>query len=111
MLLLHWGRSSSVHHCVPDSDPQLYHGVFDRRATSSHEIAEELRIRDERYADSGMRGPGGGHTVPARASAVPLPAAAGGSVSVVHEVTLIQDLRAGTHQGRQVLVGVVAAEE
>ena len=39
------------------------------------------------------------------------PAAAGGTVSVVHEVTLIQDLRARAHQGGQVLVGVMAAEE
>ena len=38
------------------------------------------------------------------------PAAAGGSLSVVHEMTLVQDLRAGAHQRGQVLVCVVAAE-
>ena len=38
------------------------------------------------------------------------PAAAGGSLSVVHEMTLVQDLCTGTHQGRQVLICVVAAE-
>lgn len=38
------------------------------------------------------------------------PAAAGGSLSVVHEMTLVQDLCAATHQRRQVLVCVVAAE-
>ena len=38
------------------------------------------------------------------------PAAAGGSLSVVHEVALVQDLCASAHQGGQVLVGVVAAE-
>ena len=38
------------------------------------------------------------------------PAAAGGSLSVVHEMTLVQDLRAAAHQRGQVLVCVVAAE-
>ena len=38
------------------------------------------------------------------------PAAAGGSLSVVHEMTLIQDLCAAAHQRGQVLVCVVAAE-
>ena len=38
------------------------------------------------------------------------PAAAGAMTSVVHEMTLIQDLRASAHQGGQVLVRVVAAE-
>lgn len=38
------------------------------------------------------------------------PAAAGGSLSVVHEMTLVQDLCAGAHQRRQVLVCMVAAE-
>ena len=38
------------------------------------------------------------------------PAAAGGSLSVVHEMTLVQDLCAGAHQRGQVLVCVVAAE-
>ena len=38
------------------------------------------------------------------------PAAAGGSLSVVHEMTLVQDLCAAAHQRRQVLVSVVAAE-
>ena len=38
------------------------------------------------------------------------PAAAGGSLSVVHEMTLVQDLCAAAHQRGQVLVSVVAAE-
>ena len=38
------------------------------------------------------------------------PGAAGGSLSVVHEMTLVQDLCAATHQRGQVLVCVVAAE-
>ena len=38
------------------------------------------------------------------------PAAAGSSLSVVHEMTLVQDLRASAHQRGQVLVCVVAAE-
>ena len=38
------------------------------------------------------------------------PAAAGGSLSVVHEVALVQDLCASAHQGGQVLIRVVAAE-
>lgn len=38
------------------------------------------------------------------------PAAAGSSLSVVHEMTLVQDLRAAAHQRGQVLVCVVAAE-
>ena len=38
------------------------------------------------------------------------PAAAGGSLSVVHEMTLVQDLCAAAHQRGQVLVCVVAAE-
>ena len=38
------------------------------------------------------------------------PAEAGAMQSVVHEMTLVQDLRAGAHQGGQVLVRVVAAE-
>lgn len=38
------------------------------------------------------------------------PGAAGGSLSVVHEMTLVQDLCAGAHQRGQVLVCVVAAE-
>ena len=38
------------------------------------------------------------------------PAAAGAVTSVVHEMALVQDLRASAHQGGQVLVRVVAAE-
>ena len=38
------------------------------------------------------------------------PAAAGSSLSVVHEMTLVQDLCAAAHQRGQVLVCVVAAE-
>ena len=38
------------------------------------------------------------------------PAAAGGSLSVIHEMTLVQDLCAAAHQRGQVLVCVVAAE-
>ena len=38
------------------------------------------------------------------------PAEAGAMQSVVHEMTLVQDLRAGAHQGGQVLVRVVAAK-
>ena len=38
------------------------------------------------------------------------PAAAGGSLSVVHEVALVQDLCASAHQGGQVLIRVMAAE-
>ena len=38
------------------------------------------------------------------------PAAAGGSLSVVHEMTLVQDLCAAAHQRGQVLISVVAAE-
>ena len=38
------------------------------------------------------------------------PAAAGGSLSVVHEMTLVQDLCAAAHQRGQVLICVVAAE-
>ena len=38
------------------------------------------------------------------------PAAAGGTLSVVHEMTLVQDLCAAAHQRGQVLVCVVAAE-
>ena len=38
------------------------------------------------------------------------PVAAGGSLSVVHEMTLVQDLCAAAHQRGQVLVCVVAAE-
>ena len=38
------------------------------------------------------------------------PAAAGSSLSVVHEMAFVQDLRAGAHQRGQVLVCVVAAE-
>ena len=38
------------------------------------------------------------------------PAAAGSSLSVVHEMTLVQDLRAAAHQRGQVLICVVAAE-
>ena len=38
------------------------------------------------------------------------PATAGSSLSVVHEMTLVQDLRAAAHQRGQVLVCVVAAE-
>ena len=39
------------------------------------------------------------------------PAVAGGSLSVVHEMAFVQDLCASAHQGGQVLVRVVAAEE
>ena len=38
------------------------------------------------------------------------PAAAGSSLSVVHEMTLVQDLCAAAHQRGQVLICVVAAE-
>ena len=38
------------------------------------------------------------------------PAAAGSSLSFIHEMTLVQDLCAGAHQRGQVLVCVVAAE-
>ena len=38
------------------------------------------------------------------------PAAAGGSLSVVHEMTLVEDLCAAAHQRGQVLICVVAAE-
>ena len=54
---------------------------------------------------------GGDPSAPARTSSVTRPAAAGGSLSVGHEMALVQDLGAGAHQRWQVLVGVVAAEE
>ena len=38
------------------------------------------------------------------------PAAAGGALSIVHEMTLVQDLCAAAHQRGQVLICVVAAE-
>ena len=53
MCELHWGAQGvGPPLYVPDSDVQLYHGSFDRCATSSHEIAEEVRLRDRAHIDT-----------------------------------------------------------
>lgn len=54
---------------------------------------------------------GGDPSVPAHASSPAPPGLGRGRGSVGHEMALVQDLGAGAHQGGQVLVGVVAAEE
>lgn len=99
---------------MPESGSQLYHAVFDRRAGERIKSAGQERFRDAvvgngrntMCARKRGRGPVG---LRPRLQAV-RPGAAGGSLSVVHEMTLVQDLCAATHQRGQVLVCVVAAE-
>lgn len=100
---------------VPESGSQLYHAVFDRRAGERDKSAGQGLFRDAVVAnghnnDVRKKNAGGDPVGPRPRLQAVRPAAAGGSLSVVHEMTLVQDLRAAAHQRGQVLVCVVAAE-
>ena len=100
---------------MPESGLQLYHALFDRCAGEMHERAgqgwfRDVVIREGRNNDVRKKNAGGDPVGPRPRLKAVRPATAGSSLSVVHEMTLVQDLRAATHQRRQVLISVVAAE-
>ena len=93
----------------------MYHALFDRCAGEMCERAGQERFRDVviregRNNDVRKKNAGGDPVGPRPRLKAVRPAAAGGSLSVVHEVALVQDLCASAHQGGQVLIRVVAAE-
>ena len=116
MALLQCGRQCvSSPPFVPESGSQLYHAAFDRRARERGKSAGQGLFRDAVVAnghnnDVHKKNVGGDPVGPRPRLQAVRPAAAGSSLSVVHEMTLVQDLRAAAHQRGQVLVCVVAAE-
>ena len=88
---------------MPESGSQLYHALFDRRAGERGKSAGQGWFRDvvvrEGCNDDVRKKNAGGDPVGSRPRLQAVrPAAAGGSLSVVHEMTLVQDLRAAAHQ-------------
>ena len=116
MALLQCGRKCvSSPPFVPESGSQLYHAPFDRCAGERGESAGQGRFRDAvvrsgRNNDVRKKNAGGDPVGPRPRLQTVRPATAGSSLSVVHKMTLVQDLRAAAHQRGQVLVCVVAAE-
>ena len=100
---------------MPESGSELYHALFDRCAVERGESVGQEWFRDAvvgkgRDNDVRKKNAGGDPVGPRTRLKAVCPAAAGGSLSVVHEMTLVQDLCAAAHQRGQVLVCVVAAE-
>ena len=116
MALLQCGRKCvSSPSFVPESGSQLYHALFNRCARERGESAGQELFCDAVVGkgcnnDVCKKKRGRGPCGPRPRLRAEPPAAAGGSLSVVHEMTLVEDLCAAAHQRGQVLVCVVAAE-
>ena len=112
MALLQCGRKSvSSPPFVPESGSQLYHALLDRCAGRGSKVRVRSGFVTQSSTTMCARKNAGGDPVGPRPRLTAVrPAAAGGSLSVVHEVALVQDLCASAHQRGQVLIRVVAAE-